>query len=70
MGNISSLTAIDLYQNRLVGQIPESLGNLELLTFTYLGLDVNNLFGPIPHALGNLRSLKGLYLSFNELEGE
>lgn len=56
-----------LVKNSLEGNIPESLGNLEMLTT--LALKQNNLQGHVPHSITNLYSLKNLYIGFNELEG-
>lgn len=50
-----------------MGQIPESLGSLGLLTT--LSLSTNDLSGLIPDVLGNLQALTGLYIDTNKLEG-
>lgn len=58
---------MDLSSNFLIGKIPESFGQLNMLT--YLNLSCNSFEGSI---LGNLKKLKGLDtldLSFNNLSG-
>ena len=51
MGNLANLTRLDLYQNRLNGEIPAELGNLGKLK----GLQINDnrLSGCIPSNLRN-----------------
>ena len=63
----TSLNSLELYNNFLQGQIPQSIGNLTLLT--YLRLDNNQLTGPLPDSLGNLRLLIELALEENQLSG-
>ncbi|KAM3684007.1 hypothetical protein ACJW31_11G009200 [Castanea mollissima] len=61
----SSLESLDLSLNRLVGNIPDSLGRLESLR--YLNLYGNSFWGSMPPSIGNLSSLQQLDLSFNEM---
>ncbi|KAB1204354.1 hypothetical protein CJ030_MR8G014195 [Morella rubra] len=74
MGNLSSLTVINLADNELVGSIPTTLGRLHLLESLYL--DANILTGPIPADLCSLKRLGGLLalefldLSNNKISGE
>ena len=56
-----------LYNNELTGPIPESLGNIFLLTL--LDLDTNKLTGPIPESLGSLAQLFYINLDTNKLSG-
>lgn len=56
-----------LDRNRLIGTIPESIGNLTGMLSLYL--NNNGLTGPIPASLSNLPSLTTLDLSFNQLTG-
>jgi Leucine-rich repeat (LRR) protein len=68
LGNLQSLTKLDLYWNNyLSGQVPSELGNLQSLT--ELDLSYNALKGQIPSELGNLQSLTELDLSYNAFSG-
>lgn len=61
------LTFIDLSSNRLDGDIPECIGNLQDLRS--LNLSNNILTGHIEPSLGNITLLESLDLSHNELSG-
>jgi Leucine-rich repeat (LRR) protein len=61
-------TAIDFSNNRFVGKIPKSIGNLKGAQL--LNLSNNYLTGHIPSSLGNLTKLETLDLSQNKLSGE
>ena len=61
------VTHLELPQNRLTGQIPPELGNLNNLLL--LNLSWNRLRGPIPPELGNLGSLGSVYFHGNGLSG-
>ena len=67
LGNLTSLTELDLSDNKLSGEIPTELGNLTNLTT--LILNNNILSGEIPVELGSLTRLTGLDLSDNKLSG-
>ncbi|CAI9276208.1 unnamed protein product [Lactuca saligna] len=67
LGNLKSLTDLQLSVNQLNGSIPSSLGHLTSLNFLYLFQ--NQLFGPIHVELGNLKSLTHLAVSENQLNG-
>ncbi|XP_060216875.1 receptor-like protein 50 [Lycium barbarum] len=60
-------TSIDFSSNNFVGDIPETVGDLQLLYL--LNISHNNLTGQIPSAIGNLKQLGSLDLSFNRLGG-
>ena len=63
------VTGLELFQNRLTGEIPEALGNLDSLQYLDLG-DNYYLTGTIPETLENFSNLKSLDLSDNQLTGE
>ncbi|MBA0742168.1 hypothetical protein Gogos_015252 [Gossypium gossypioides] len=68
LGNLSSLTNLDLENNRLSGEIPSSLGNLKNLQF--LILSKNNLSGTVPGSISDLPKLINLRLDSNDLSGQ
>jgi Leucine-rich repeat (LRR) protein len=49
-----------LYENKLTGAIPTSLGNL--MNLQELKLQMNALSGSIPSSLGNIKTLQFLYV--------
>ncbi|KAF3457447.1 hypothetical protein FNV43_RR02105 [Rhamnella rubrinervis] len=59
--------SIDLSNNKLDGEIPSSIGNLESLIT--LNLSSNNFTGTIPLSFGNMSELESLDLSKNKLSG-
>jgi hypothetical protein len=67
LGNLSSLTYLNLMQNQLTGNIPSSIGNLTKLL--ELHLSSNQLSGSIPPSLGNLTNLTWIHLTGNQLSG-
>ncbi|XP_057974029.1 receptor protein-tyrosine kinase CEPR1 [Malania oleifera] len=67
IGNMTSLTNLQLSGNYLPGQIPKEIGllkNLKMLELYY-----NRLAGGIPEELGNLTELTDLDVSVNHLIG-
>ncbi|XP_047052517.1 receptor protein-tyrosine kinase CEPR1-like [Lolium rigidum] len=67
LGNMTTLTDLELSGNFLTGRIPPSLGRLANLEF--LELYYNELSGAIPDELGNLTRLADVDLSENRLSG-
>jgi Leucine-rich repeat (LRR) protein len=59
--------SLSLAQNRLMGPLPSSLGNLSQLG--QLNLSGNGLTGPIPSSFGNLTMISNMDLSVNQLTG-
>ena len=69
LGELKSLSGLNLSHNALTGQIPPSLGNLSRLES--LDLSSNKLIGEIPMQLADgLIHLAILNLSFNQLVGQ
>lgn len=66
-GSPLRIVGVNLVEERLAGQIPPALGELQQLSA--LRLDRNYLSGPIPAELGKLRSLTVLGLNQNFLTG-
>ena len=67
LGNLASLTTLDLGYNLLSDPVPPELGNLSRLKT--LNLRRNLLTGPIPSGFGHLPSLERLDLFNNDLSG-
>src|SRR5690606_3104484 len=59
---------IDLFENNLVGNLPESIGELQKLQS--LNLAFNKLSGEIPKSMAGLHQLKVLKLEMNALVGK
>ena len=66
MGSLTSLTTLDLSDNRLSGTIPDFTSVTSLAT---LDLGDNQLSGTIPEDLGSLTGLQELSLRDNRLTG-
>ncbi|KAL8090455.1 receptor-like protein 7 [Apium graveolens] len=58
---------IDLSSNQFEGNIPETIGELEMLNL--LNLSHNAFTGSIPSSFGNLKQLEALDLSVNKIKG-
>ncbi|EEF35319.1 serine-threonine protein kinase, plant-type, putative [Ricinus communis] len=67
IGNLSSLTRLNLGNNDLTGRIPTTIGTLKHLQGLYL--HGNDLDGSIPSELCDLRTLYNLELTGNKLSG-
>ena len=63
IGNLSSLTALYVYNNQLTS-LPNSIGNLTSLTRLYVR---NNQLSSLPDSISNLTSLADLDVSCNQL---
>ncbi|KAL8510902.1 hypothetical protein ACS0TY_017643 [Phlomoides rotata] len=68
IGNLSSLTFLNMSSNQLSDHIPETIGLLKKLNT--LSLSYNYLSGNIPLSFGNLSQLQVLNLTGNQLTGE
>ncbi|KAF8712823.1 hypothetical protein HU200_028596 [Digitaria exilis] len=62
---LTTLTAIDLSNNQLEGNIPESFG--KLVSLRVLNMSHNFFTGKIPAELGGMTALESLDLSWNQL---
>ncbi|WVZ15254.1 hypothetical protein V8G54_012820 [Vigna mungo] len=62
------VTSIDLSNNKLEGEIPREITDLNGLLF--LNLSHNQLIGHIPQSMGNMESLLSIDFSRNKLSGE
>ncbi|GAB2269807.1 hypothetical protein Dimus_004725 [Dionaea muscipula] len=65
---LNIFAAIDLSNNRFVGTIPESIGNL--VGLQSLNLSYNNFTGAIPRTFASLSNIEVMDLSHNMLSGE
>lgn len=66
IGNMTSLRHLDLHDNVLHGELPDTLGELHL---DYLRVGSNNLQGAIPASLGLQVNMTYLRLSSNNFSG-
>ncbi|KAJ9693389.1 hypothetical protein PVL29_012241 [Vitis rotundifolia] len=64
---LPNLTELYLYENQLMGNLPNWLG--ELKNLRRLNLFSNRLEGPIPASLWTLQHLESLFLGMNKLNG-
>nr|XP_017252031.1 PREDICTED: probable LRR receptor-like serine/threonine-protein kinase At3g47570 [Daucus carota subsp. sativus] len=68
IGNLKQLVTLDVWNNRLTGEIPTTLGDCVMLEGLYMG---GNLFqGRIPSSFKSLKSLHNLDLSSNNISGD
>ncbi|KAM7515115.1 hypothetical protein LguiA_004698 [Lonicera macranthoides] len=67
IGNLSSLTSLDISYNSFSGSVPEELSHLYHLQ--QLLLSNNSFTGAIPASLGNITKLETLNLRSNQLTG-
>ncbi|QCD94835.1 LRR receptor-like serine/threonine-protein kinase FLS2 [Vigna unguiculata] len=68
MNTKTLVTSIDLSNNKLVGEIPREVTDLNGLMF--LNLSHNQFSGHIPQNIGNMESLLAIDFSRNKLSGE
>ncbi|XP_051194754.1 protein STRUBBELIG-RECEPTOR FAMILY 3 isoform X3 [Lolium perenne] len=66
LGNFTSITTINLSNNKISGTIPDDLP----VTLRNLFLSDNQLTGSIPMSLSNLKSLTAMSLNDNHLDGQ
>ncbi|KAI9393963.1 hypothetical protein POPTR_005G031500v4 [Populus trichocarpa] len=66
--DVEDLYYFNLLNNRIRGEIPDSIGNLSVGLAT-LQLPYNHLDGTIPATFGKLKLLQRLYLGRNKLQG-
>ncbi len=57
---------LDLFQNGLSGNLPESIGNLTKVT--YFNIKGNNMTGEVPSSIGNMENLEWLIMAGNPVE--
>lgn len=67
LGNITTLTKLDLEANQLSGTVPSDLGRL--INLNSLILSSNRLTGRLPTTLGRLRSLTNFRINENNFSG-
>ncbi|OIW01169.1 hypothetical protein TanjilG_10330 [Lupinus angustifolius] len=68
IANLSTqLNTFNIGSNRIHGNIPAGIGNLE--SMASLALELNNLTGSIPDSLGMLQNLQVLFLGDNQFSG-
>jgi len=66
--NLKNLATLDLGRNNLIGNIPDSIGQLKRLE--ELHLDQNSMSGELPSSLGSCTNLKTINLRNNNFIGE
>ncbi|OQU87126.1 probable leucine-rich repeat receptor-like protein kinase At5g63930 [Sorghum bicolor] len=67
IGNLTSLTYLDISQNMVVGSVPFGIANMRSLSF--LDLSQNMLIGEVPNGIGSLSNLSYLSLGLNNFSG-
>ena len=67
MFELTSLSAIDLYDNELTGPLSSKIANLDKLVELYLG--ENSLDGQLPKELGDLENVESMWLGPNQFTG-
>lgn len=67
LGNISSLTFLNLAANQFTGKVPDELG--KLVNLKTLMLSSNRLSGTLPPALARLKNLTDFRINDNNLDG-
>ncbi|XP_055814657.1 receptor-like protein EIX2 [Solanum dulcamara] len=66
-GNTSSLSILNLDNNKLTGTLPKSVGQLSMLQ--QFSITNNKLTGTLPKSVGQLSMLEYFFISNNRLEG-
>ncbi|CAL5428638.1 unnamed protein product [Camellia sinensis] len=68
VGSLKNLNGLYVSKNKLFGEIPETLGNCEVLEFLYI--DGNLFEGTIPTTFRQLKGIQELDVSRNNLSGQ
>ncbi|EOZ96875.1 ATP binding protein [Indibacter alkaliphilus LW1] len=66
-GNLTYLEHIQLVRNPFIGQLPQSIGNLDKVVELLLYL--NNIPGTLPATMGNMTALSNVHLYLNNFTG-
>lgn len=67
LASLKKLVSLHLYENNILGQIPNEFGEFEYLLD--LSLYRNDLTGPLPQSLGSLSDISTIDISENGLTG-
>ncbi|KAI3801315.1 hypothetical protein L1987_29419 [Smallanthus sonchifolius] len=68
LSNCSNLETLELFKSRLIGMLPNSLGNFSS-RLNYIGLYGNYVSGVLPSSIGNLFGLTEINLAQNNFSG-
>ncbi|XP_019173545.1 PREDICTED: probable LRR receptor-like serine/threonine-protein kinase At3g47570 [Ipomoea nil] len=68
VGKLKTLNVLDISQNKLLGEIPDTIG--DCLSLEYLDMHDNLFEGKVPPSLVSLKNITHLDISNNKLTGE